>query len=241
MAANDKRFAAVSLTLKHDGIKLLVMFRLCPLPYSLSNGAVSTIPTVQWQQFMLATALATPKLILHIFIGSRLGAIADHGATMDAKTRAVSYASIAIGTLAGAATGWFMFTRTQARAREIEEEERQRLTGGRGGRRSRRRGSGGSGSGEDGYDDTGSDGDGDDYQDSDDAAERGAAEAIRGNDGISLHSAADDDDDHDARYTEGPRTRYRDEEEGLDDLDALDHLDELEDDGKVPGSRAAQE
>ncbi|KAL1849297.1 Tlg2-vesicle protein [Paecilomyces lecythidis] len=43
---NDKRFAALALTLKYDGLALLCMIRLCPLPYSVCNGAISTFPTV---------------------------------------------------------------------------------------------------------------------------------------------------------------------------------------------------
>ena len=65
MVANDKRFAALTLTLKEDGLKLLCMIRLCPLPYSLSNGAMSTFPTVRPEMYALACpdsdlALADP-------------------------------------------------------------------------------------------------------------------------------------------------------------------------------------
>ncbi|KAK5160269.1 hypothetical protein LTR04_004650 [Oleoguttula sp. CCFEE 6159] len=123
LTAHDKRFAALSLTLKHDGIKLLCMIRLCPLPYSLSNGAIATFPTVHWLSFMLATAIASPKLLLHVFVGSRLGAIAKSGDKMDAKTKAISYLSIVIGLIAGVATGWIMYRKTTARAQELEAEE----------------------------------------------------------------------------------------------------------------------
>lgn len=121
---NDKRFAALALTLKHDGLKLLVMIRMCPLPYSLSNGAVATFPTVHWASFALATAIVSPKLMLHIFIGSQLEKIAESGGKMDARTKAISYLSIAIGAVAGVATGWFMYKKTKERAAELEEEER---------------------------------------------------------------------------------------------------------------------
>lgn len=125
LLANDTRFAALSLTLKHDGLKLLVMIRMCPLPYSLSNGAVATFPTVHWASYALATAIVSPKLMLHIFIGSQLEKIAESGGKMDARTKAISYLSIAIGAVAGAATGWFMYKKTKERAAELEEEERQ--------------------------------------------------------------------------------------------------------------------
>jgi len=95
MVATDKRFAALSLTLKHDGIKLLCMIRLCPLPYSISNGAMSTFPTVSPLNFMVATAVATPKLLIHIFIGAKLAELAeDEGKKMDLKTKALNYGSI---------------------------------------------------------------------------------------------------------------------------------------------------
>lgn len=124
LIANDTRFAALSLTLKHDGLKLLVMIRMCPLPYSLSNGAVATFPTVHWASFALATAIVSPKLMLHIFIGAQLEKIAESGGKMDLGTKALSYVSIAIGGIAGVATGWFMYRKTKQRAAQLEAEER---------------------------------------------------------------------------------------------------------------------
>lgn len=123
LTEKNKRFAALSLVLKHDGLKLLVMIRLCPLPYSLSNGAISTIPTIRWHTFAIATALATPKLLLGVFVGSRLGDLAENGHKMDTKTKIVSYISIAIGISAGIATGYLVYARTKARARQLEAEE----------------------------------------------------------------------------------------------------------------------
>ena len=121
--ANDKRFAALTLTLKHDGLKLLIMIRLCPLPYSISNGAMSMFPTVHPAMYALATTMITPKLFIHVFIGSRLAAIARSGGQMSAGTRAVNYTSIAIGALVGAFTGWYIYRKTMARAAELEAEE----------------------------------------------------------------------------------------------------------------------
>ncbi|PWW78780.1 hypothetical protein C7212DRAFT_360850 [Tuber magnatum] len=128
MVATDKRFAALSLTLKHDGIKLLCMIRLCPLPYSISNGAMSTFPTVGPLSFMLATAVATPKLLIHIFIGAKLAELAeDEGKKMDLKTKALNYGSIVGGVFLGIITGWLIYKRTMFRAKQLEAEERARV------------------------------------------------------------------------------------------------------------------
>lgn len=123
LVANDRRFEALSLVLKHDGFKLLVMIRLCPLPYSLSNGAISTFPTVQPWMFALATAAATPRLLIAVFIGSRLKAIAKSGEKMDAATKAINWASIIFGVLLGAGTGWLIYKRLESRFRYVNQTD----------------------------------------------------------------------------------------------------------------------
>lgn len=127
MVASDKRFAALTLTLKEDGIKLLCMIRLCPLPYSLSNGAMSTFPTVEPSAYAIATALITPKLLIHVFIGSRLAKIAKNKGEMSSGTKALNWASIIFFGLLGAFVGWFIYRKTMARARELEQEEQDRV------------------------------------------------------------------------------------------------------------------
>ncbi|KAK4981402.1 Tlg2-vesicle protein [Elasticomyces elasticus] len=159
------------------------------MPNGLSNGAISTIPTVQWQNFMLATAIASPRLLLHVFVGSRLGALAESGGKMDAKTKAISYISIIIGLVAGTATSWFMYTRMQARAAELEAEERGAAIR-----------SGAVAEEDDAF--------ATEYED--DPAEREAVEELRHDDDISLHRhVADEDyqdefsDEEDAQDTSG--------------------------------------
>ncbi|TVY30385.1 Golgi apparatus membrane protein [Lachnellula hyalina] len=124
LVGQDKRFEALALTLKHDGLKILCMIRFCPLPYSLSNAAMSTFPTVNPLSFALATAISSPKLLIHVFIGSRLAVIAEsEGGKMDAGTKAINYISIIVGGVLGVAVGWIIYQKTIARARELEIEE----------------------------------------------------------------------------------------------------------------------
>jgi len=104
------------------------MIRLCPLPYSLSNGAMSTFPTVRPLVFALATAIASPKLMIHVFIGDRLAAIARSGDKMDRGTKAINYASIIGGIILGAVTGYLIYQRTVARSEELEAQERSKLS-----------------------------------------------------------------------------------------------------------------
>jgi uncharacterized membrane protein YdjX (TVP38/TMEM64 family) len=216
LAERNKRFAALSLVLKHDGIKLLIMIRLCPLPYSFSNGAISTIPTVTWQNFMLATALVTPKLLLHIFVGRQIGLLAEEGNKMDAKTKMISYVSIAIGMAAGIATGYFIYVKTKARADELEAEEA--AAGGEDGGQ-RRRSSGAT-----------------DYMDDPEVGGHGDERGLsrRDADDVSLHTTYADDERARAYsddYTDDEDARERDV---FDDGDGS-VMDDDEDEGRRKG------
>lgn len=106
----DKRFAALALTLKYDGLKLLCMIRLCPLPYSICNGAVSTFPTVHPLMYGLATLIISPKLLVPAFIGSRLRLLTgDEG--MSAVSKAINICSIVFTVGVGVFTGWYIYKR----------------------------------------------------------------------------------------------------------------------------------
>ncbi|KAF3924457.1 hypothetical protein AA313_de0210316 [Arthrobotrys entomopaga] len=129
MVQTDKRFAALSLTLKHDGLKLLCMIRLCPLPYSISNAALSTFPTISWVNFAIAGAVASPKLFIHVFIGHQMKVLGERGEKMPAGTKALNYGSMIGGAILGFVTGWIIYRRTVMRATQLENEERRRVEG----------------------------------------------------------------------------------------------------------------
>lgn len=227
--ARDKRFEALALTLKHDGLKLLIMIRLCPLPYSLSNGAISTFPTITPLQFALANLIASPKLLIGLFIGSQLGGLAEDGAKMDTRTKVVSWISIIMGICIAFGTGWFMYVQTQARAKELEalegqsHHQQQRNTPSRTRRDDPEAGGFADEDGEEGADG---------FTYADDPAAR---EAARGADGISLHTTAgedeyaDDRDQGDADY----RDEWADDGEEDGGLDAVFQAGDGDEDSDV--------
>lgn len=122
LVGRDHRFVALGQVLRRDGLGVLAMVRFCPLPYSLSNGFLATVPSVGVGGFAAATACATPKLLVHVFIGSRLALLAESGDHMSAGDRAINYASMAIGGLVGFIVGLVIYRRTMARAAEIAAE-----------------------------------------------------------------------------------------------------------------------
>ncbi|KAK0618150.1 hypothetical protein B0T17DRAFT_537055 [Bombardia bombarda] len=123
LVGTDKRFVALGQVLRRDGVAVLVMIRLCPLPYSLSNGFLATVPSIRPWSFAMATALATPKLAVHVFIGSRLALLVNSDDTMSPADRAINYISIFVGIIIGIGVSLLIYRRTMARAAELALEE----------------------------------------------------------------------------------------------------------------------
>lgn len=119
LARSNAKFAALTRTMDADGFQLLWMIRLCPLPYSLSNGALASIPTVSPLQFTLATLVTSPKLFMHTFIGDRLARLgADTEAS--AATRAVNVLSVVVAGTVGTVTAYTIYKRTIERAEGMD-------------------------------------------------------------------------------------------------------------------------
>lgn len=196
LVGKDKRFVALGQVLRHDGLGVLALVRFCPLPYSLSNGFLATVPSIQPLSFAIATAFSSPKLLVHVFIGSRLALLAEKDMTFG--DRLVNYASMLVGGLVGMGVGYFIYRRTMARAAELAREEAQA---------GRPLGSGRAAGAEYADDDIGEGGEDARLMDPNDAAA-----LMVDDDDISLWDAAGDSQFED----EDAPARYRDEEEAVE-------------------------
>ncbi|KAM0434547.1 hypothetical protein ACHAPT_003643 [Fusarium lateritium] len=123
MVGRDHRFVALGQVLRQEGIWYLTAIRFCPLPFSLSNGFLATIPSITPLSFTLSTALSSPKLLVHVFIGSRLALLAEKGDQMTAGDKAINYLSMVIGGTVGLVVGLVIYRRTMARAAQLAREE----------------------------------------------------------------------------------------------------------------------
>lgn len=109
LAQSNQKFAALTRTLERDNIILLSMIRLCPLPYSLSNGAFASIPSVSLKSFFLSTLLTSPKLLIHVFVGDRLVKL---GQEKDTATKIVDIFSILLAGVFSVVTAYTIYLRT---------------------------------------------------------------------------------------------------------------------------------
>jgi hypothetical protein len=70
---------------------------------------------------------ASPKLLVHVFIGSRLALLLEQGDTMTAGDKAINYASMIIGGVLGIGVGLVIYRRTMARAAELAREQGEEI------------------------------------------------------------------------------------------------------------------
>lgn len=59
LVGKDARFVALGQVLRKEGLLYLTAIRFCPLPFSLSNGFLATIPSITPMSFAISTALST--------------------------------------------------------------------------------------------------------------------------------------------------------------------------------------
>ena len=158
LVGKDHRFVAFGQVLRRDGLGVLTAIRVCPLPFSLSNGFLATIPSIRPWAFAASTAMAryascssfsvlfslfslfspplwenkrkwgaeanpalqiSPKLAVHVFIGSRLGLLAEKGDEMTTGDKAINWASMIVFSSLGLGVSLLIYRRTMARAAEL--------------------------------------------------------------------------------------------------------------------------
>lgn len=109
---HNERFRAFSEILKEDAsLLLLMLLRLCPLPYSLSNGALAAIPNLSATQYFLASVITSPKMFIHIFVGHSIKNLGD--TERPALAKIIDVVSIVVTGVALSTALYIIYNRMQ--------------------------------------------------------------------------------------------------------------------------------
>ncbi|KAI8985387.1 hypothetical protein BDB01DRAFT_849967 [Pilobolus umbonatus] len=60
-----------------NGLKMVILIRLCPIPWQLTNLILSMFPSVSWHNYLLASFLASFKVNMGLWIGQQLSTLSD--------------------------------------------------------------------------------------------------------------------------------------------------------------------
>lgn len=86
LVRKNEKFKAFSEILQEDNsLFLLILIRLCPLPYSLLNGALASIPNLSATTYLMASVITSPKMFVHIFVGHVIKNLGDEERPASAK------------------------------------------------------------------------------------------------------------------------------------------------------------
>ncbi|KAG0152200.1 hypothetical protein CROQUDRAFT_667510 [Cronartium quercuum f. sp. fusiforme G11] len=124
---SEKRsFAALRQAVGVKGLPLICLIRLCPFPFTYTNLFFASLTTsCTFSQFMIATAATTPKLLLHVFIGSRVFKLSA-AAGLDRLTVILNIIYIICSVVLGASVSFYLYRVTMAEAGAISLEDDQR-------------------------------------------------------------------------------------------------------------------
>lgn len=98
---------------------ILTLMKLCPLPYSLTNGGLGCVPEISPLAFFLACLICSPKYCIQIFMGIKLRKIGSDG---EMKKNGMDYL-ILIGTgVLFAGASYFLYLRLKKRIEDSQGE-----------------------------------------------------------------------------------------------------------------------
>lgn len=118
---NAKFEAFASILQEDNSYYILALFRLCPFPYSLTNGALAGIYGISIRNFTIATIVTTPKTLLYLFLGSRIKRLGEDTST---NSTLINILSILLTVIVLLGTAWFLYYKTQKRYKELKSRSR---------------------------------------------------------------------------------------------------------------------
>ncbi|CDS01329.1 uncharacterized protein SPSC_03811 [Sporisorium scitamineum] len=124
---NDPKYVALSTAVRRRGLSMAILIRFCPFPFAYSNlFFASMVDAVSFKHFLTATALITPKLFLHVWLGTRMFQLMDRDqrAQLDGRAKVLNVVYIGVGSAVGVTTGWIVWSETTKVLDAIERESR---------------------------------------------------------------------------------------------------------------------
>ncbi|WRT69083.1 uncharacterized protein IL334_006066 [Kwoniella shivajii] len=116
LGKNDK-WEAFGNVMRAKGLPLVIMIRYCPIPWAIGNGLFASIESVKLWHFILANLLIQPRLLIPVFIGSRLTSLASE--TKDPLQFWLNLLSIGLSSSISVITGIVIYRLTLEQMRKL--------------------------------------------------------------------------------------------------------------------------
>jgi len=127
----NKKWQALESVVQAKGLPLIILIRMSPFPTFMWNNILfASVEAVTLWQFVIATLFLYPKLLLHVFIGSRAAALSDgeQRSHMDTQTKVINGVLISGGILIAIISGWLVYRLMQKQIRQLEGDTESLIT-----------------------------------------------------------------------------------------------------------------
>ncbi|KAG6378827.1 Golgi apparatus membrane protein TVP38 [Boletus reticuloceps] len=113
--ATNEKWGVLEAVIRARGLPLIILIRISPFPpWVYSNSLFASIESVSLTQFAFATLFVLPRVMVYVFVGSRIARLSDgeQRSHMDTTTKFINasliVASILISVIASSAVYYFV-------------------------------------------------------------------------------------------------------------------------------------
>lgn len=118
---NQQKFHAMQLAIQQEGFKMVVLLRICPIPWQLTNLFLSLCETVDFKLYVITAFIGSFRFNLDVWVGSQLATLSNpnlpdelHQATMIA---------LVVGLIILVTSGFWLYRTTMKKIKEIESNQ----------------------------------------------------------------------------------------------------------------------
>ncbi|KAI9346316.1 hypothetical protein BD770DRAFT_370350 [Pilaira anomala] len=120
---SDKRqelYLGMQDAITHGGFKMIVLIRICPLPWQLTNLFLSLVPTVSLKSYIFASLIGAFRFNMDVWVGSQLADLSDPN--LPPETHKATLIYMCIGILVLLSSGLWIYKVTMLKIREQQEK-----------------------------------------------------------------------------------------------------------------------
>lgn len=116
----QEMYQAIQDAITQGGFKMILLIRICPLPWQLTNLVLSLIPAMTWQRYLISTLIACFKFNMDVWVGSQLANLSDPDLPQETHRATLMYMSIGLFMLIS--SGIWIYKMTMIKIKEQQEK-----------------------------------------------------------------------------------------------------------------------
>ncbi|KAI9246541.1 hypothetical protein EDC94DRAFT_664903 [Helicostylum pulchrum] len=108
--SKQEKYLAIQEAIEQGGFKMMMLIRLSPIPWPITNMLLSILPTITTKQFILSALISSFKVMLEVWIGSQLADISNPD--LPPSAHRIAMMMMGCGVFILAAVAWWLYRLT---------------------------------------------------------------------------------------------------------------------------------